>query len=65
MLRRAEEAKRVSELLRQLNTEREVAGVCRHCGGSVPCFSEFGDQRVGVRHSSRSHAAMKRAMLEP
>lgn len=36
--------------LREINAKRKVAGVCRHCGGTVPCWSPYGDVRVGVRH---------------
>jgi hypothetical protein len=35
--------------LRRIARDRVAAGVCRHCGGAVPCSSEFGDVRVGVR----------------
>lgn len=42
----------------EIDRMRTEKGVCRHCGGPVPCYSEFGDQRVGVRHSGRSHAAL-------
>lgn len=42
-----------------LDRMRVERGVCRHCGGPVPCHSEFGDQRVGVRHSTRSWKAMR------
>lgn len=42
-----------SEVLARLSAERVARGVCRHCGGPVPCTSEFGDAEVGVRHSSK------------
>lgn len=44
-------ARNISErrMLDKLNREREQAGVCRHCGGPVPCWSPFGDVKVGVR----------------
>ena len=44
--------------LRELEAERVERGVCRHCGGGVPCWSLYGDARVGVRHSDRSYDAM-------
>lgn len=44
----------------QIDAMRVAKGVCRHCGGPVPCHSEFGDQRVGVRHSTRSWTAMRK-----
>jgi hypothetical protein len=47
-------------ILRELDAQRVAAGVCRHCGGPVPCWSEHGDQRVGVRHSEITHRAMRR-----
>jgi hypothetical protein len=49
-----------TQLLRDLNAQRTAAGVCRHCGGPLPCWSSFGDQRVGVRHSNRTYEAMLR-----
>jgi hypothetical protein len=64
MAKRGGEAKRASALLAELARERIAVGVCRHCGGPVPCWSEFGDQRVGVRHSTHSHRAMRRAANE-
>jgi len=33
----------------EIDRARVAAGVCRHCGGAVPCPSAFGDVRVGVR----------------
>jgi len=33
----------------RIDRDRVAAGVCRHCGGPVPCPSMFGDVRVGVR----------------
>lgn len=44
----------------KIDANRVAAGVCRHCGGPVPCWSGFGDQRVGVKHSSRSLKAMRK-----
>ncbi|HST17768.1 MAG TPA: hypothetical protein VLK36_08880 [Gaiellaceae bacterium] len=38
----------VDELYRM----RLAAGVCRHCGGPVPCWSPEGDVRVGVTHGA-------------
>jgi len=35
--------------VRWLDCKREAAGTCRHCGGSVPCWSTFGDIAVGKR----------------
>lgn len=42
----------------KISADRVAAKTCRHCGGDVPCWSYFGDQRVGVRHSDRSYNAM-------
>ena len=44
----------VRDMLARLDRERVAAGVCRHCGGPVPCWSPYGDVRVGVRHDRRS-----------
>lgn len=41
--------RRAGELLDRIAAERLAAGVCRHCGGPVPCWSPFGDRAVGVR----------------
>ena len=40
-------------MLDELYRERLAAGVCRHCGGPVPCWSPEGDIAVGVKHGSR------------
>ena len=29
-------------------------GVCRHCGGPIPCYSELGDREVGKTHTAAS-----------
>jgi len=39
--------------LQKVNQARVAAGVCRHCGGAVPCPSAFGDVRVGVRRKAK------------
>lgn len=33
--------------------KRVAEGTCRHCGGSVPCWSPFGDMRVGRLYPTR------------
>lgn len=38
------------KMLDDMNADRVARGVCRHCGGPVPCWSPYGDVRVGVRH---------------
>jgi len=45
--------------IKELDKQRVKQGVCRHCGGPVPCWSYFGDQRVGKRHTQNSHAKMQ------
>ena len=50
-------AKAARDLLDKLNAERVAAGVCRHCGGPVPCWSPYGDIEVGVRQ----HPSTRRA----
>ncbi len=37
-------------MLEELYRERLAAGVCRHCGGPVPCWSPDGDVAIGVKH---------------
>ena len=44
----------VQEWLTALHAKRVAAGRCRHCDGAVPCWSEFGDQAVGKRHTTAS-----------
>lgn len=36
--------------LQRLNDTRVAAGVCRHCGGRVPCWSPSGDWAVGLAY---------------
>lgn len=45
------------EVLDRLSVDRAAAGLCRHCGGGIPCPSEFGDVEVGVRRRSLMQAA--------
>jgi hypothetical protein len=35
--------------VKQIARDRAARGVCRHCGGPVPCWSAFGDEAVGKR----------------
>lgn len=46
--------------LREIARERVEARRCRHCGGSVPCWSPYGDREVGLRHTAKSLREMKR-----
>jgi len=46
---RAPQPRATCAMLEQLYRERLEAGVCRHCGGPVPCWSPDGDIAVGVR----------------
>jgi len=42
----------VAAAMRRLDRARLARGVCRHCGGAVPCWSDmFGDVEVGKRWS--------------
>ena len=51
---KAIDAMRLARRIRALDAERKAAGLCRHCGGKVPCWSkDFGDVRPGVRHPQR------------
>jgi hypothetical protein len=38
----------------EINAKRVADGVCRHCGGRIPCYSEYGDRAVGKRHTLAS-----------
>lgn len=38
----------------RIDAKRMKAGLCRHCGGPVPCYSPFGDVEVGRRHGERA-----------
>jgi hypothetical protein len=42
-------SKQTRALIDTLDRERVRKGVCRHCGGPVPCWSPYGDVAVGVR----------------
>ena len=44
-----ENGKKGGRPVTDIDRARVAAGVCRHCGGAVPCPSPFGDVRVGVR----------------
>jgi len=46
---KAEKDRAITEMLARISADRVAAGTCRHCGGAVPCWSDFGDVRVGVR----------------
>lgn len=48
--------------LARLEKERVALGVCRHCGGPVPCRSEFGDRAVGKRHTGASLRKLRRVV---
>ena len=58
---RAQRIKQLEEATKRLRAERVAAGQCRHCGGPVPCYSEFGDQAIGKRHTPASHRRAKNA----
>ena len=45
----------------RINKERVAHGLCRHCGGRVPCWSEFGDVAAGVQHTRRSMPSVTRS----
>lgn len=47
-LPRAQPRHSTCAMVDQLFRERLEAGVCRHCGGPVPCWSPDGDVAVGV-----------------
>jgi hypothetical protein len=49
--KRREANEAVARHMRELEQTREAAGECRHCGGAVPCWSPFGDVKVGKKHA--------------
>ncbi len=42
----------------KVQADRAAKGLCRHCGGKVPCWSMFGDQAVGKKHTAASLSKM-------
>lgn len=48
--RRREQYELNRAALDRIAAERVEAGLCRHCGGPVPCWSPYGDVRPGERH---------------
>lgn len=60
---RAEHDRKLSKAIARIKVERKAAGVCRHCGGPVPCSSLWGDVRVGVRRSARARGAAMARLL--
>jgi len=57
-LRRDDKA--LAARVHQIEADRVASKVCRHCGGPVPCWSPFGDQAVGKRHTAASLKARQR-----
>lgn len=53
------------DVLKQLYAKRVREGVCRHCGGNVPCWSEFGDRAVGKQHTTASLKALRKPERGP
>ncbi len=39
-----------AQALKRIDEDRVARGVCRHCGGPLPCWSPSGDARPGVRN---------------
>jgi hypothetical protein len=54
MTTREQRAQRILDGLRQTRDDRAAKGLCRHCGGPVPCYSGFGDSKPGVLHTKRT-----------
>ena len=50
--RGAPDSKANRDALAKLKAERLAEGVCRHCGGAIPCWSPWGDKAVGVRNDA-------------
>jgi hypothetical protein len=46
---REERARRIQRASKKMDADRVARGVCRHCGGEVPCYSPWGDVAVGKR----------------
>ena len=45
-----ETERRLARIAAETKAERLAAGQCRHCGGSFPCWSPWGDVRLGVTY---------------
>jgi len=56
MARKTKQTDETRALVAKLNAERVARGVCRHCGGPVPCWSPYGDVAVGRRHARGKRA---------
>lgn len=50
----------MSRTFRELDADRVERGVCRHCGGDVPCWSPYGDVLVGVKWNARERERTRR-----
>ena len=46
--------------IRQIKRLRVLRTVCRHCGGRLPCWSEFGDYTVGRKHTRKTWTATQK-----
>lgn len=46
--------KKLERWMAKIQRERAAAGLCRHCGGSIPCWSDFGDKvQMGARQAKQ------------
>jgi hypothetical protein len=50
---RSPEDRAAARAVAQVVARRVAAGLCRHCGGPVPCWSPYGDRAPGVAHPLR------------
>jgi hypothetical protein len=59
-LTRAERDRYIHCVFRWMDAQREGAGLCRHCGDALPCWSGFGDYAPGRRHTTRTYRKVMR-----
>lgn len=56
---KAARLRKFARVMRERERERVKAGLCRHCGGPVPCWSAFGDVAPGVRKANGGREGMR------
>lgn len=47
----------LADKCREIDRKRVSAGLCRHCGGPIPCRSMSGDYKLGRRHTPATMSA--------
>ena len=60
MAEKAESQPIAPKSIEEIQASRREQGLCRHCGGPIPCWSYFGDRKVGVLHTGASWRKARR-----